>query len=190
MQTIVRRTIKTIRREMASLENVILVIDGKTGSGKSTLAEKIAALFDADIIHMDDFFLPDRLRSKTRMEEPGGNIHYERFKTDVIEHLDEDVIAYRPFDCRDQTYGDFVYVKNKGVLIVEGSYALHPFFGDYADVSVFLDMDDDLQRRRILYRNGEEGAGMFFDKWIGLENRYFNHFRIKEKSDLTFTIER
>lgn len=173
---------------MTILENVILVIDGKTGSGKSTLAEGVAAYFDADIIHMDHFFLPNELRSESRMKEPGGNIHYERFKTDVIDHLNKDVIAYRPFDCHKQAYDDVVYAKNKGVLIIEGSYALHPSFGEYGDVSVFLDMDDDLQKKRILYRNGEEGAKMFFEKWIGLENTYFKHYDIKERSDFAFTI--
>ena len=183
-----KRIIKKIRREMTFLENVILVIDGKTGSGKSTLADGIAAYFDADMIHMDHFFLPNTLRTESRMKEPGGNIHYERFKTDVIDRLDKNVIAYKPFDCHEQTYGDVMYAKNKGVLIIEGSYALHPFFGDYDDVSVFLDMDDDLQRHRILYRNGEKDARMFFEKWIGLENTYFNHYDIKERSDFAFTI--
>ena len=32
---------------------------------------------------MDDFFLPMELRTAERLEEPGGNVHYERFSAEV-----------------------------------------------------------------------------------------------------------
>ena len=36
---------------------------------------------------MDDFFLPPALRTPERRSEPGGNVHYERFLTEVLPNL-------------------------------------------------------------------------------------------------------
>ena len=52
----------------------------------------------------------------------------------------------------------------------------------------FLDIDEKLQRERILKRNTPVLAQRFFDEWIPLEKRYFNEMRIKEKCDLIIKI--
>lgn len=65
----------------------ILGIDGPCGSGKTTLANHIANLYDVDVIHLDDFFLPLELRTSSRLSEIGGNVHYERFYTQVIQGI-------------------------------------------------------------------------------------------------------
>ena len=67
----------------ASDSPFIIAIDGRAASGKSTLAQQLGELLDADVIHMDDFFLPPSLRTKERLSEPGGNVHYERFAEEV-----------------------------------------------------------------------------------------------------------
>ena len=58
----------------------MLAIDGMSASGKSTLAQEVADKYGGSVVHMDDFFLPAELRTNKRLETPGGNIHYERFK--------------------------------------------------------------------------------------------------------------
>ena len=40
-----------------------------------------------------------------------------------------------------------------------------------------LKIPPDLQRERIIMRNGVEMAQRFFDTWIPLEERYFNALR-------------
>ena len=72
----------------------------------------------------------------------------------------------------------------KKLVIVEGVYSLHPELRDYYDLTVFLDIDNELQKERILIRNTEKIATSFFNEWIPLENIYFEKFKIKEYSEI------
>lgn len=74
----------------------------------------------------------------------------------------------------------------KGVTIVEGAYSCHPTLWDAYDLRIFLDVDGAEQLRRIDKRNGAEALAMFRDRWIPLEERYFETYRIKERCDRVF----
>ena len=67
---------------------------------------------------------------------------------------------------------------------MEGSYSFHPELESYYNLSVFLDISPEAQRRRILERNGLECGQMFFDRWIPLENTYFQATRTAERCTL------
>lgn len=77
-----------------------------------------------------------------------------------------------------------VYIKKGRLIIIEGSYSLHPYFGKYYDLSIFLDIDNDLQIERIKNRDGEVLLKMFVDKWIKYEQNYHQTFSIKQKVDI------
>lgn len=151
----------------------ILAIDGRSASGKTTLARQLSAILQADVVHMDDFFLPAELRTKERYAEPGGNVHYERFMQEVLPRLREpEPFTYRVFDCSTMSCGSTAEIRSRDWRIVEGAYSLHPKFGDYADLTVFYDITPEEQARRILLRNGERGLKMFQSRWIPLEELY------------------
>lgn len=163
----------------------IIALDGRAASGKTTLASSLAKRTGAEVVSADDFFLPPSLRTPERRAEPGGNIHYERFKEEVVGGLHGGKpFSYGVFDCSVMAVGSQKNVDPSGIVIVEGSYSLHPFFGDYADLTVFCDVSPGEQYQRILKRNGEEKARTFRDLWIPLEEKYFSAFGIREKADL------
>ncbi|MBQ4103073.1 MAG: AAA family ATPase [Clostridia bacterium] len=165
-------------------KHIVISIDGNSASGKSTLAENLANLLNAETVHCDDFFLPQEMRSKERLNEVGGNIHYERLKEEVIDKLRKPtVISYKAYNCQS---GDFKnkFLMNKKVIIIEGAYSSHPYFENYADFKIFLKVDEETQRERILKRNGEEMLKRFINEWIPKENKYFNEFKIEEKADI------
>ena len=81
----------------------IIALDGRCASGKTTLAKDAAELFGASAVHMDDFYLPLALRTEERLGTPGGNVHYERFLTDVIP-------ALRPYSCH-PALGDYMTLR-------------------------------------------------------------------------------
>ncbi len=175
-----------ISAEISTGKRVILAIDGRCASGKTTAAKLISDIFDAETVHMDDFFLPPELRSEKRLSEIGGNLHRERFSLEVLPHLrNEDGFSYRKFDCSNFKYSQSsIEIKPAQIIICEGSYALHPSFGKYYDVSVFSDIQPKKQLQRIRERNGEYMLSRFESEWIPMEERYFDSFRIKEKCDL------
>lgn len=165
---------------------VVLRIDGRCASGKTTTAALLSALYPgAGIIHMDDFFLPPSLRTPQRFDEAGGNIHYERFRTEVSEKIGTGIFAYRKFDCSKMDYGEVVSVPESRLYIVEGSYSGNPKLELQADIRVFCDVDSHTQLERIVARDGEAYRESFVSRWIPLEERYFAAYRVKEESDLT-----
>ena len=161
---------------------VNVAIDGMCGSGKTTLGEMLAQKYDCRLFHMDDFFLRPEQRTPKRYEEPGGNVDYERFLSEVLEHLtDEEGLTYRRFDCRTMELGEAYLVPQRRLNIVEGAYSCHPYFGEIYQVRFFLEVSKEEQERRILVRNGEAMYQRFKHEWIPMENRYFEFYGIREK---------
>ena len=165
-------------------EAVILSIEGGAGSGKTTLAAKLQKKFGGNVYHMDDFFLPPDMRTKERLDTPGGNVHYERFCDEVVDGIySDDWFTYGVFDCSVGKINRFREMPPTNLHIVEGVYSAHPFFEEIYDLRIFLEIDVETQRERIRKRNGDM-AEMFFSRWIPLENKYFEAYNTKEKSDI------
>ena len=163
----------------------VIAIDGRSASGKTTLARQLSAVLGAQVIHMDDFFLPQELRTPARFSEPGGNVHYERFKLEVIPFLRRTTgFTYRKFDCSKMAPGETCNIAASSWRIVEGAYSLHPAFGSYADLKIFFDIAPAEQMKRIRRRNGEEKARIFAARWIPFEENYINQTKVKERADL------
>lgn len=177
--------ITEIRRLMKEKDKVVIALDGRAASGKTTAAHLLSLVFDASVIHMDDFFLPPELRTRERLAQPGGNIHYERFKDEVIRYIkkNED-FAYRRFDCGAMDYGARVDIEAKPLMIVEGAYSQHIEYRSVYDFKVFFDIEPQWQQEMILNRDGQELLGMFRDVWIPMEEKYFEHSEIRDKSDM------
>ncbi len=162
---------------------ILVAIDGPAAAGKSTAAAILAAVFFCNVFHMDDFFLPFSMRTRERLDSPGGNVHYERFRSEVLDKMHDGVI-YRPYDCQTGDYGPAVSVSPKRLNLIEGSYAHHPYFGkDAYDLRVFLDVSPQEQRKRIEHRNPAM-ADAFLTRWIPMENRYFQTYSVREDADL------
>ena len=181
-----QRTVSELTEELRALPESfrIIAIDGRCAAGKTTLAVRLAEELDGDVIHMDDFFLPPELRTPERRGEPGGNVHYERFREEVLPKLRTgEAFSYQRFDCSRMALGDRIPVKNSGFVFVEGAYSCHPVLGDYMDRKVFLDIDSRTQTDRIRKRNGEDRLQDFLQLWIPLEEAYFQAFSVEEKAD-------
>lgn len=165
-------------------EQIIVAIDGRCAAGKTTLANELSKIQDCNVFHMDDFFLPLSKRTEKRLGEPGGNVDYERFLSEVLTPLRESrAVAYRPFCCRTKAFGQEVSISPKAVNIVEGSYSLHPWLWEHYDLRVFLDISPDEQLARIKKRSPEK-LDDFITKWIPLEEKYFDFYKIKDRCDM------
>ena len=163
-------------------EQVIIAIDGVCGGGKSTLGQALARKYDCNLFHMDDFFLRPEQRNPERYAQAGGNVDYERFQSEILEHLaDKAGLTYRPFDCSTMKLGEPRTVPYRRLNIIEGSYSCHPCFGDIYQVRFFTELSAGEQQARILVRNGEEKYRRFVNEWIPMENQYFEAYGIRDK---------
>ena len=164
---------------------VIVAIDGRCGSGKTTIAKKLETKFGCNVIHVDDFFLPPKKRTPMRLAIPGGNADVERILSEVILPLkSEKPFSYRPYDCHTQSFGEPVHVTPSKLTVIEGSYSCHPELWDCYDMRVFVDIDSKTQLERIRKRNGTDAVKVFEERWIPLEEKYFDAFSIKERCDV------
>ncbi len=175
--------------QMVDKESVVVAIEGGSASGKSTLADVLQEVYSCTVFHMDDFFLRPEQRTAARLAEIGGNVDRERFAKEILQPLAQyERVQYRCFDCATQTLGELQIVMPGKLTVIEGVYSMHPAFGRYCDLPVFLDIDPDLQKKRILARNAPAMAKRFFDEWIPLENRYFEKTETRERCDLVLPV--
>ena len=168
-------------RTAGMTKQVNIAIDGVCGGGKSTLGQALAEKYNCNLFHMDDFFLRPEQRTPERYAQPGGNVDYERFMEEVLEHLaDSDGLTYRLFDCQRMELGAPREVPYSRLNIIEGAYSCHPYFGDVYQVRFFVELPTEEQKARILARNGEEKYKRFVNEWIPMENLYFKTYEIRE----------
>lgn len=181
---------KTIIENISALiarGRAVVAIDGNCASGKSTLANEIRRAFSGTVIHADSFFLPMYMRGEERLSEPGGNFHYERFKSEVVDKLkSNEPFAYGVYDCSCDEITDTVTVNEPALIIIEGSYCMHPKLKADYDLRIFCRTDIKTQLERIAVRNGKDALEMFKTKWIPLENRYFDFFGVAETCDIIY----
>lgn len=171
------KLLQQIKKLLNEKEFVIIAIDGRCASGKTSLAKKIARATDCNVIHTDDFYLQDFQRTKERLSEPGGNLDRERLLSQVLEPLkSRREFSYRPFLCSSMSLGEKITVSPKPLTVIEGSYSCHPELKSNYDLTVFIDIDEETQKKRILSRNGKSGLTVFTEKWIPLEELYFSTF--------------
>ena len=177
-----------LREQISNLINngrAVIAIDGNCAAGKSTLADEIQSVFGGTVIRADSFFLPFDMRTDERLGEPGGNFHRERFIAEVIDGIkSKTAFDYGVFDCKEGEVTHSVTVDENSLIIVEGSYCMHPAINFEYDLKIFCTTDEKTQLSRIEKRNGEVMTEVFKAKWIPLENRYFSFCNIKNKCDI------
>lgn len=164
---------------------VIVAIDGQCGSGKTGLAALMGQVFDCNVFHMDDFYLPLDARDPNWTHIPGGNMDFARFLQDVLAPAARgEAVRYRPFDCRAGQLGQPVTAPPRPLTVVEGSYAHHPSLAARYDYKIFLTCDPKEQAERLKRR---EGAGFqaFQARWIPMEEQYFASCGIERRSTMT-----
>ena len=172
---------REIEQRRENKKPFLVAIDGGSASGKSTLGAALAEELQATLIHMDDFFLPMEMRTEERFAQPGGNVHWERVRAEVLEPIRQGKgPEYGVFDCSVMAVNKTVRAEVRDVVIVEGAYSLHPMLREYFDLRVLVEVEETLQKERILRRNGEQMLRRFLTEWIPLEKAYFAACRVKD----------
>lgn len=185
MSKLYQRVFEKIERFEQAEQSVIIGIDGTAGSGKSYFADQLAEKYDMQVFHMDDFFLPKDLKPKERLNQPGGNVHYERFLQEVLEPLKQGkTITYQPYDCQIWDYSEAIEILPKQINLIEGVYCFHPLLEPFYDWKILLKVDSKIQEERILQREGNDKLEIFLSRWIPMEKNYFQTFEIEQNVDV------
>lgn len=182
--------LSSIDRKMAAGRPIIVAIEGGSAAGKTTLGGMLQQIYGCSLFHMDDFFLRPAQRTAERLSQPGGNVDYERFYEEVLLPLRGGrAVSFRRYDCHSQQLLAPTTVAPAALSVVEGAYSAHPALRDHYDLTVFLEIDPGLQRRRIQRRNTPDFQQRFFHLWIPLERRYQEAFDIPGHCDLILEVK-
>ena len=166
---------------LARGEPVRAAIDGPCASGKSTLGEALGRIYRCPVVHMDDFYLLPHQRTPARLEEPGGNVDYERFQREVLSPLVRGEQArYRPWRCREGQFGEELSIKGDPLTVIEGSYSLRPDFRESYHLRVWVEAPWAVRLERLEQRGGPGCVRRFLEQWIPLEDRYFSACQVKD----------
>ena len=163
---------------------VIVGIDGMCGSGKTTLAGCLTEVYEANLFHADDYYLPPEKRTPQRFAVPGANMERERLAAEVLIPLAHgQPVTARKYDCDADVLEPPVTYPDRRVNIIEGSYSLHPELRDFYTLKIAVRTDPTTQLTRIAGRDPEQ-IGDFREKWIPLENDYFGTMGVFECADI------
>jgi uridine kinase len=148
-------------------------IDGYGGGGKSTLADRLAAATGAQVVHIDDFYLPSAEQGGSR----GGHgrlFDLERLREQALEPLRAGRTASPDrYDWEtDRVVAGERTVTPEACTIVEGVYALRADLRSYYDASVWVDCDEAVRLGRGLERDGQQARARWVGEWMPMERAY------------------
>ena len=161
---------------------VIAAIDGRCGSGKTTLACLAAEALGCAVVHTDDFYLPFDRRAPDWQAVPCANMDLARLEREVLAPFSAGERAvYRPYRCMEGRFGPETVLSAGGLLLVEGSYCLHPDLAAYYELKIFLTCSPAVQEHRLRARERERFPA-FRDTWIPLEEAYIRRYAAEKEA--------
>lgn len=173
-----------IQKLMRTEKPAVISIDGRCGSGKTGLAKIICGLFPCNVFHMDDYYLPMDKRKENWEQIPAGNMDFERLKREVLlPAVHGETVIYQPFDCQSGTFGEAEQIEPCMLTVVEGSYSGHPLLAAEYGLKIFLTCSKTVQSTRLKAREGAYYHA-YEQRWIPMEENYFQHFAIQQNSSL------
>ena len=170
-----------IRKAAEKKERLLVTLDGPCASGKTTFASALAGELDASVLHTDDFVVPHPQKTAERLAIPGGNCDWERLCCEVIAPWKEEgVLRFQRYDFHHDCLLPPETLNADHILILEGSYCNLPEIRRYADVRIFLSASWETREKRLRQRESAQSLRMFHDRWIPLEDRYFEAFGLPD----------
>jgi len=163
-------------------EGLVVAIDGDAASGKTTLSQLLKERYHGTVIHTDHFYLP----FDQRTDIVAGHMNIKKILHEVlIPHALGKDTHYEWFDPHINRVRSTIYEPYQKLLILEGSYSMHPDLQPYIDVKIVLSVSADIQHSRILARSSEEVLAKFISTWIPQEKKYQAFYQIRTSADIT-----
>lgn len=169
------------KRAIDETGGINAAIDGRSGAGKSTLARAFNMVWGGNVFHIDDYFLP----VETVVKKGTPNFDVLRFEAEAGAVLNNGKKgALRRFDCASQSLCPPVETEPSEVNVTEGAYSFYTESFIKYDLKIFMDTDAETQLNRIEMRVGKQNVKAFKQRWIPLENAYFERYSALERAHI------
>jgi uridine kinase len=178
-------------RDTAPCRRPALVgVDGPGCSGKSTLADALqAALPDATVVSLDDFFIPlgQQILTRSLGEDLSTGVPHLRWNAiqALFRHIGANHrAAYAPYMWGADRLGGDVVVPRSQFVVIEGLYALHPQFRSAYAFKIWVDCRTVDRMARVQDRmlragvtDGERWLHLWEELYVPREQAYLAAFR-------------
>ena len=184
--------VQRIANLAASQSTILVAVDGCGGAGKTELATRLSRTLEAtgrraEVIHMDDFYLPSALRpaGDTKMKTVGANFDWQRLREKVLMPLRAGREAnYAVYDWGTDTLVERRTVPAGTIVIVEGVCSSRKEIYAYYDLRVWVECPRELRLHRGIERDGEHNRAQWELDWMPDEDRYVEQHRPHESADM------
>lgn len=178
-QLTVDQLVAFIQKRIISGRMTFVAIDGPSGAGKTTLAEALQnSRLAATVVHMDDFYSDegvDPLGGLTPEEACDEYVDWQRLQELVLEPLkDGDNGYYQVYDWVAHRPDTWVTLQPRGVLVIEGVYAMRPELREAYDVTVYVDTPSETRLSRLSMRPDNP---VWVKRWAEAEEWYNENIR-------------
>lgn len=172
--------------------NLIIGLCGPSGSGKTTFAKMLAEEFGANIISLDNYFLLDppykKYDENGKNWELPENVDWAAINEVVKLIHSEESVKIRKIDWDSNTYTE-ISIKPTPVTIIEGFLLLHDDkLAQYMDLSVYIDVSDQVGLDRRMKRLGTKENKAWFEK-VTFPEYASRRDSFKQKADLVLNGE-
>ncbi len=145
---------------------VLVGVDGPSGSGKSTLASRLAALAEAPVVEVDEFW--------TWGDDPAW---WDQFVSDVLAPLANGRDAHFrarnwATDTAGGASGDWVTTRAAPIVVVEGVTSTRRTVADLFAYRIWVDAPERTRLRRGLARDGAQHRDAWLG-WLATERDFF-----------------
>ncbi len=174
-----------VKRVAINHPRAFVGIDGPGASGKSTLAEQlVAAMGDAYLVHVDDFYLPSPRRHE-RLGEVGRSFDLPRLAEQVVVPGSAgEALHYQRYDWVRDELVQWIDVPGGAPVVLEGVFCLAAELRNAYTFKIWCRADPMLRLTRGLARDGEEARSMWVDLWMPAENEYAASQHPERSADL------
>lgn len=188
----VEDAISTIKNSVDKKQRpVVIALDGRSGTGKSTIAKLLAAKLDGVAIEADDFWIggsDGEWDARSPKEKYEKVLDYRRLRKEVLEPLLSGKDAnWHPFNWA-TGHGlseKVLHAEPKKTIMLDGAYSSQPILQDIIDISILVDVPNDVERRaRLVKREGPLYMADWHRRWDPAEDLYFSKVRPRESFDL------
>jgi uridine kinase len=182
LQSAVSKVIIEINRLLKHKNPILIALDGRSGTGKSTFAQAIASRVEGIIVVGDDFYSggnDDAWSGLSAQEKVAKGIDWQRLRTQVLEPL----LAKRPGSWHPLDFqpgigwvgwkDETVKLDPAPVILVDGVYSARPELLDLVDLTVLVETDDEVRRKRLILREGQDFMTRWHRLWDAAEDYYF-----------------